>query len=56
MIWLIVAGKAIGSKTVFGFKSLPLTTGYRFVTKKGRWKNSSFGPFFLYFTLKPTSY
>ena len=57
MIWLIVFGKAIGSKTctVFGFTSLPLTPGYRFVTKKGRWKNSGFGTLFLYFTLKPTS-
>ena len=36
MIWLIVVDKAIGSKTVFGFTPLQLTSGYRFMTKKGR--------------------
>ena len=36
MIWLIFVGKAIGSKTVFGFTPLQVTSGYRFMTKKGR--------------------
>ena len=59
MIWLIVVGKAIGSKTVFGFTSLQLTSGYRFMTKKGQMyigKILVLARFVsVFYTLKPTS-